>query len=165
MFDIHFYHLPGRSSLCVTAGLLFFISLFSSPASAQDSSFVKLDPSGFHYYDSLHAIDNIADLPMNMKADDYRVYSFDSLLVGKKAHNSHSGSSSTSCTEGYNISLAANAVWYVSRMYEAIITANMAQAADGSKAFYRNLKSMHRIWCDCLSSQYGYNSHLCEEEK
>jgi hypothetical protein len=164
MFDIHFYYLPRRCSLCLTAGLLFFISLFSSPASAQDSSFVKLDLSGFHYYDSLHGIDNIADLPINMKADDYRLYSFDSLLVGKRVHNTHSRSSSTSCTEGYNISLAANAVWYVSRMYEAIITANMAWSAEEGAIFVKNLKSNHRIWCDCISTNYGYTSHLCDDQ-
>lgn len=154
------FHLKPVSLL----GLLFSVFLFASPSMGQDSSHANFDSLGYTFYDSVHTFDNMGDLPIDQDVDDIRVYSFDSVLVRQKAHFTHPRTFSSSCTDDYNMSYAANTVWYVSLIYEAVITANLVKAAKGSEVFYRNLKKTHRIWCDCLSSQYGYDSHLCDDE-
>jgi len=147
--------------------IFFFSLMVSSLAQAQDSSQANLDSlldsSAYSWYDSVHTLENVGDLPIDQDADDLMVYSFDSLLVGKKAHDTHPGDSSTSCTDDYNISFATNTIWYVASIYESLIKANMAWSAEESATFVKNLKYNHRIWCDCISTNYGYNSHLCEE--
>lgn len=157
------FHLKPVSLL----GLLFSVFLFASPSMGQDSSHANFDSLGYTFYDSVHTFDNMGDLPIDMKADDRIIFNFpsdSSLFKGSNIHETHSVAETKPCTDDYNMSFAANTVWYVSLIYEAVITANLAKAAKGSEVFYRNLKKTHRIWCDCLSSQYGYDSHLCEDE-
>jgi len=141
--------------------------MVSSSAQAQDSSHVNmdslLDESAYLWYDSVYTLDNIIDLPVDQEADDLVVYSFDSLLVSQKARDAHPSAFSSSCTDTYNISLAANTIWFSTTLYKSLISADMTQAAESILAFWQNLKNSHHTWCECISTNYGYKSHLCDE--
>ena len=148
---------------------IFFCALMvSSPAQAQDSSYANLDSnwdeSAFLWYDSLHTLENMADLPVDQDSDDFIAYSFDSVLVSQKAHDTHPSAFSSSCTDTYNISLAANTIWFSTSLYKSLISADMTQAAKSSLAFWQNLKNSHHRWCECIFDNYGYRSHLCDHE-
>jgi hypothetical protein len=159
----------GKSSLFTGCVLFIFFSALtvSSPTQAQDSSHMNPDSfedeSAFSWYDSVHTLQNIGDLPIDQDADDFLVYSFDNVLISQKAHDTHPGAFSSSCTDTYNISLGTNTIWYSTILYESLISADMTKMVERSRAFLHNLKMSHQTWCDCIFTTYGYNSHLCEE--
>jgi len=156
------FHLQPASLL----GLLFSVFLYASPSMGQDSSHANFDSLGYTFYDSVHTFDNMADLPIDMKADDRIIYNFpsdSSLFKGSNINETHSAAETKPCTEDYNISFAANIIWYSSTLFECIISSNMTRAAERTRAFWQNLIKSHRTWCDCISSNYGYTSHLCDE--
>ena len=166
MVDIHCN--SDKLSFFTGCVLFFFSSLMvSSLAQAQDSSQANLDSlldaSAYSWYDSVHTLQNMVDLPIDQDEYDFLVYSFDSVLIGQKAHDTHPSAFSSSCTDTYNISLGTNTIWYSTILYTSLISANMTQVAKSSRTFWQSLKHIHHRWCDCISTNYGYNSHLCEE--
>ncbi len=168
MVDLH----CNSDKLLLFQGWVLFIFfsalMFSSPTQAQDSSHVNpdslLDESAYLWYDSVHTLVNIGDIPIDQDSDDFIAYSFDSVLVGQKVHDTHPSAFSSSCTDTYNISLATNTIWFSNSLFKSLISADMAQAAKSSLAFWQNLKNGHHTWCECIFDNYGYNSHLCDDE-
>jgi hypothetical protein len=141
------------------AGLFVFVSLLLQPLHAQKPQPTSIDTSWEAYYDSVHTIENMSDLPMNQKADDHVIYSLEGLSVTE-----FSALESASCTDRYNLVFGANMIFYNTFIYEAISSGNMEQAAKKSRLFWAGQNITHAAWCRCISSKYGYSSHLCEDE-
>jgi len=72
---------------------------------------------------------------------------------------------SISCTDNYNIAIASISFRYFTTVIESIKKGNIGISLVVDSDFYfKKLKQAHCDWCDCISSNYGYSSHLCENE-
>jgi len=71
---------------------------------------------------------------------------------------------SISCTDNHNIAIASISFRYFSTVIESIKKGYIGISLVESDFYYKKLKQVHLDWCDCISSNYGYSSHLCENE-
>jgi len=152
--------IKGNTVCNSIAGSLILFSILFQSLQAQEPARTPIDTSWKAHYDSVHTIENMGDLPINQNPDDHIIYSLEGLSITEL-----SALNSATCTEVYNLVFGVNMIFYNSAMYEAISSANMAEAAEKTRSFWVAQKKSHLVWCECISTRYeGYTSDLCNDE-